>query len=127
MNAFLIQAIARAVALRISLTGAPRQVRAVIWAALILSASEAAAQQPTGDTTANGIFRGCEALVEGQTTYQQLYGLGNFCAGIVIGLASVGQDLSRPEWQSCAPPTSNVQQLAGVVVDFIEAHPDRMR
>jgi Rap1a immunity proteins len=99
----------------------------VVWAALIVSASEAAAQLPAGDTSANAIFRGCKAFVEGRATDAQLYGLGNFCAGIVIGLASVGQDLSRPEWQSCAPATTNAQQLARVVVDFIEAHPERMR
>jgi hypothetical protein len=127
MNAFLIQTLARGFAQLITVIGAPRLMRATVWAALIVSASEAAAQLPPGDTSANAIFRGCKALVEGQTTNTQLYGLGNFCAGIVIGLASVGQDLSRPEWQSCAPATSNPQQLARVVVDFIEAHPERMR
>jgi hypothetical protein len=93
--------------------------------ALIVSA---AAQPATkGDASANAMFRGCKAFVEGRATDAQLYGLGNFCAGIVMGLASVGQDLSRPEWQFCAPATTDAQQLARVVVDFIEAHPDRMR
>src|SRR6266511_3949067 len=100
MNAFLRHAVARAFVLLITLTGAPGLVRAVIviWAALIVSASEAAAQLPTGDTSANAIFRGCKAFVEGRATDTELYGLGNFCAGIVLGLASVGQQLSRPEW-----------------------------
>ena len=128
MNAFLtVATVARGFAQLITVTGAQRLMRATVWAALIVSASEAAAQLPHGDTSANAIFRGCKALVEGQTTNPQLYGLGNFCGGIVIGLASVGQDLSRPEWQSCAPATSNVQQLARVVVDYIGARPDRMR
>jgi hypothetical protein len=130
MNAFLIQTVAtvaRGFAQLITVTGAPRLMRATVWAALIVSASEAAAQLPPGDTSANAIFRGCKALLEGQTTNMQLYGLGNFCAGIVLGLASVGQDVSRPEWQSCVPATSNAQQWARVVVDFIEAHPERMR
>jgi Rap1a immunity proteins len=126
MRAFLLHTIARAIALLITLTGAPRLVRAVIWAALIVSASEAGAQPLTQDTSANAISRGCKALVEGQTTNAQLYALGNLCAGIVIGLASVGQQLSLPEWQSCAPATSDARQLAWVVVDYIGAHPERM-
>jgi Rap1a immunity proteins len=126
MNAFLAQGIARAVALRITLARAPRLVRAFISAALIVSASEAAAQLPSGDISANAIFRGCKALVEGQTANPQLFALGNLCAGIVIGLASVGQDLSPPEWRSCTPATSDARQLARVVVNYIEARPDRM-
>ena len=127
MKAFPIQTIACPFAQLIVITGAPRLMRVVIWAALIVSASEAAAQLPAGDTSANAIIRGCKAFVEGRAADAQLYGLGNYCAGIVIGLASVGQDLSRPEWQSCAPGTTNAHQLARVVVDFIEAHPERMR
>jgi Ssp1 endopeptidase immunity protein Rap1a len=123
----LIQTIARAFALLITLTGPPRLVRAVIWAALIVSASEAAAQLPTGDTSANAIFRGCKALVEDKAGDVQVYSLGNFCAGIVIGLASIGQHLSPPEWQSCAPATSDVRQLAQVVVNYIETRPERTR
>jgi len=127
MNALLMQTVARTFALLITLTGAPRLVRALIWAALIVSASEAAAQLPTGDTSANAIFRGCKALVEGQTGNAQLFALGNYCGGIVIGLASVGQHLSPPEWRSCAPATSEARQLAQVVVSYIETHPERMR
>ena len=127
MNALLMQTIARAFSLLITLTGAPRLVRAFIWAALVVSASEAAAQPPTGDTSVNAIFRGCKALVEGQTRDAQLYALGNFCGGIVIGLASVGQHLSPPDWRSCAPATSEARQLAQVVVSYIETHPERMR
>jgi Rap1a immunity proteins len=94
------------------------------YPALIVSAT---AQRANDDASANAMLRGCKAFVEGRATDAQLYGLGNFCAGIVMGLASVGKDLSRPEWQFCAPATTNAQQLARVVVDFIEAHPDRMR
>jgi Rap1a immunity proteins len=125
MKAFLIRTLARGFAQMITVIGAPRLMRVVIWAGLIVSASEAAAQLPAADTSANAIFRGCKAFVEGRAADAQLYGLGNYCAGIVIGLASAAQDLSRPEWQSCAPATTNAQQLARVVVDFIEAHPDR--
>jgi hypothetical protein len=46
---------------------------------------------------------------------------------MVVGLASVGRQLSLPEWQSCAPATSEARQLAQVVVNYIEAHPERMR
>src|SRR5262245_66660776 len=127
MNAFPIKTIACAFAQLIIMTGAPRLMRVVIWAALILSASEAAAQLPAGDTSANAILRGCKAFVEGRAADMQLYGLGNYCAGIVIGLASVGQQLSPPELQSCVPATTNAQQLARVVVDYIGTHPERMR
>src|SRR5262249_33268042 len=48
-------------------------------------------------------------------------------AAVVVGLASVGQQLSLPEWQSCAPATSEARQLAQVVVNYIETHPERMR
>ena len=116
MNAFLIQTMARSFAQMID-TAAPRLMRAIVCAALIVSVSEAAAQLRTRDT---------KALAEGQTTNAQLYALGNFCAGIVIGLASVGQHLSLPEWQSCAPATSDAQQLARIVVAYLEAHPERM-
>jgi Rap1a immunity proteins len=126
-RAFLMQTITCAFAQLIAITGAPRLMGSIVWAALVMSASGAAAQLPAGDTSANAIFSGCQALVEGQTRNAQLYALGNFCGGIVIGLASVGQQLSLPEWQSCAPATSNAQQLARVVVDYIRAHPERMR
>jgi Ssp1 endopeptidase immunity protein Rap1a len=124
MNAFPTQTIACAFAQLITVTGL---MRVVVCAALIVSASEATAQLPAGDTSANAIVRGCQAFVEGRATDTQLYGLGNFCAGIVLGLASVGQQLSPPEWQSCAPAASNAQQLARVVLDYIGAHPERMR
>jgi hypothetical protein len=126
MNAFPIQTIACVFAQLIIVTGAPRLMRAVVWAALIVSASEAAAQLPAGDTSANALLRGCKAIVEGRAADTQLFGLGNFCAGIVTGLASVGQQLSPPEWQSCAPAGTNAQELARVVVDYIGKHPERM-
>jgi hypothetical protein len=123
----VIQTIARAFTQLVTLAGGPRQVRAVVCAALIVSASEATAQPPTGDTSVDSIFRGCKALVEDQATPNaELFRLGNLCAGIVIGYASVGQYLSPPEWQFCPPATSNAQQLARVVVNYREAHPQQM-
>ena len=109
MSAFARHTISYVFAQLIIVTCAPRLMRALVWAALIVSASEAAAELPARDTSANAIFRGCKAFVEGQAADAQLYGLGNFCAGIVTGLASVGQQLSPPEWQSCAPATTNAQ------------------
>lgn len=44
MNVFPIQTIVGAFAQLITVTGAPHLMRAIIWAALIVSASEAAAQ-----------------------------------------------------------------------------------
>lgn len=124
MTAFRIQTTARGFARQIILSGVPRQiVRAVVWAALIASASDAAAQQP--DTGAS-MFRGCKAFVGGGMTDAQMQSLGAFCAGFVLGLATVGKDLSPPEWRSCPPATFNAQQSAQLVVSFIEAHPQRM-
>jgi hypothetical protein len=84
------------------------------------------AQPPTEDTNANSVFLGCKAFAEAQVTNLQLNQLGNFCSGIVHGLASVGQYLTPPEWQSCVPSTSDARQLARVVVSYIEARPQRM-
>jgi hypothetical protein len=73
MTAVLIQTIARAFVRLITLISARCQiVRAVVWAALIVSASEATAQQPTEDTSANAVFLGCKAFVDGRVTNAQL-------------------------------------------------------
>jgi len=103
----------------------PRQMRGVVLTALLLAASSTTAQQPPEQTGAEPIFRGCKALVEGQTTNQELFALGNLCAGMVIGLASVGQYLSPPEWRFCSPANSNAAQLAQVVIKYREAHPEQ--
>jgi hypothetical protein len=124
MASFLMQTIARAFAQLT--TGALRQiVRAVVWAALIVSASEAAAQQPTDDLSANAWFLGCKAFVEGRTPNAQLNATANFCSGVVHGLAYIGNILP-PELQFCTPAGSTAQQLARVVLNYIEARPQRM-
>ena len=48
MNAFLIHAVARGFAQLIAIAGAPSLMRAAVWVALIVSASEAAAQPAPG-------------------------------------------------------------------------------
>jgi Rap1a immunity proteins len=110
----------------IDLTSAPRRiVRATVCAALIASASEAAAQQPTQHTiNADAIFRGCKILAEGGTADVVLQSAG---AGFLFGLASLPQDLSPPEWRSCPPSGSNPSQFAQALVKYIEAHPERIR
>ncbi len=126
MTAVLIQTIARAFVRLITLISARCQiVRAVVWAALIVSASEATAQQPTEDTSANAVFLGCKGLVEDRAPTAQLNALANFCSGVVHGLAYIGNTLP-PEQQSCPPAASTARQLARVVVNYIEAHPQRM-
>jgi hypothetical protein len=77
------------------------------------------------DTSANSVFLGCKAFAEGRVANARLNSIGNFCAGVAHGLASVGPILP-PEWQFCAPPTSDTQQLLRVVVSYIEARPQRM-
>jgi hypothetical protein len=72
-------------------------VQAVACAALIVSATEAIAQSPNEDFSADSIFRGCKALVEGQAPNAELLKLGYICVGIVVGFGSVGQYLAPPE------------------------------
>jgi hypothetical protein len=78
------------------------------------------------DTSANSTFLGCKAFAEDRMTNLRLNAGGNFCSGALHALAGVGQYLSPPEWQSCAPPTSDARQQARVVVNYIEARPQRM-
>jgi Rap1a immunity proteins len=121
-----IQTMARTFGRLIDLTSAPRRiVRATVCAALIASASEAAAQQPTQHTiNADAIFRGCKILAEGGTADVVLQSAG---AGFLFGLASLPQDLSPPEWRSCPPSGSNPSQFAQALVKYIEAHQERIR
>src|SRR6266446_2257262 len=121
MPASLVQTIIRALT---QLIGA-RQVRAVVCVALMVSANAATAQAPNQHFGAETIFRGCKVLVEGKAPNEALFSLGNLCAGIVLGIASVGQHLSPPEWQFCPPATASAQQLAQVAVNYREAHPQQ--
>src|SRR5262245_18470298 len=100
-------------------------IRAVVSATLFVSATEATAQELL-DTSADGMFSGCKAFVEGRATSSKLYAEGNFCSGAVHALAGVGEYLSPPEWQSCIPANSTGVQLARVVINYIEARPQRM-
>ena len=93
---------------------------------LLMLCAYVRAQTPTPDTSANSVFLGCKAFSEDRVTSSQLNQLGNFCSGIVHGLAGVGQQLTPPEWQSCVPSTSTARQLARVVISYIEARPQRM-
>lgn len=92
----------------------------IIEAALIGSA--------TAQSNVQGVnlaFLGCKAFVEDQAKNAELVSAANFCSGVVHGLAYVGKILP-PEQQSCAPPTSDARELARVVINYIEAHPQRM-
>src|SRR5205809_456229 len=94
---------------------------------LLMFCAGVRAQPPTEDTSANSVFLGCKAFVEGRSASTQLLMAGgNFCSGVVHGLASVGQYLTPPEWQSCVPAASDARQLARVVISYIEARPQRM-
>src|SRR5262245_16926433 len=94
-------------------------------AILLASLTVAQAQPATDDTSANSVFLGCKSYAETERATVQLLQLGNFCSGVVHGLAYVGKALP-PEVQSCVPPTSTTKQLARVVVRYIEARPQRM-
>jgi hypothetical protein len=85
----------------------------------------ATAQSVQEDTSANSVFLGCKAFVENRATNAQLVSAANFCSGVVHGLAYVGKILPA-ELIFCAPPTSDARQLARVVINYIDAHPQRM-
>jgi hypothetical protein len=97
-------------------------LRPVVFAALIVSASNAAAQTNKGtDNSANAMYFGCKAFVEDQTPTAE----SNFCSGVVHALGYVGRILP-PQFQACVPPNSTSRQLARVVVKYMDAHPQRM-
>jgi hypothetical protein len=99
-----------------------RTVIAVV--VLLMLCAGVRAQSAIEDTSANSVFLGCKAFVEERVTNLQLNAQGNFCSGIVHGLAGVGEYLTPPEWQSCRPAGSDARQLARV--SYIEARPQRM-
>src|SRR5262249_42718952 len=101
-------------------------VRAVVCVAIIATADKAAAQASTSDTSANPVYAGCKAFADSQPVSDpQVYNIENFCSGVVHGLAFLSRFLA-PQTRSCVPPTSNSQQLARVVVKFLDEHPERM-
>ena len=93
---------------------------------LMLCAGVRAQTATEADTSANFYFLGCKAFAEARATNARLAGIGNFCAGVAHGLAHTAQYFSPPEWQSCAPATSDARQLLRVIVSYIEARPQRM-
>src|SRR5262249_16117225 len=101
---------------------------AILLPSLLIVCGVSAVAQPASksDTSANDIFLGCKAFVAGQALTLQLNAGGNYCSGIVDALAGVTKYLQPPEWQSCAPPNSDARQLARVVINYIEARPQRM-
>ena len=92
----------------------------LIEAALIGSATAQSNVQGTSLA-----FLGCKAFVEDQAKNAELVSAANFCSGVVHGLAYVGKILPA-ELIFCTPPTSDARQLARVVINYIEAHPQRM-
>jgi hypothetical protein len=69
---------------------------------------------------------GCKSFMKGGATdvigaYQR-----GLCAGMLSTLFYVGQNLS-PKYCSRAPSGSNVGQAMQIAIDFLEAHPERMK
>ena len=75
--------------------------------------------------SANEMFSGCKAFVDGQMRTSQLGAMGNFCSGVLHGIAGMSKLLPL-ELQSCPPAASNAEQLARVALKYIEAKPQRM-
>ena len=93
---------------------------AFVGAALLALGGTAGGQSP------DGWFLGCKAFAEGRpNTQPQLYGMAHFCSGVVHGLVAVGP-LLPANLQFCPPQASTPSQLARVVVEYIEAEPQRM-
>jgi len=106
--------------MRASISVAIAGLLCLIEAALIGSA--------TGQSNVQGTslaFLGCKAFVEDQAKNAELVSAANFCSGVVHGLAYVGKILPA-ELIFCTPPTSDARQLARVIINYIEAHPQRM-
>jgi Rap1a immunity proteins len=97
-----------------------RCVPAFVVASFLALGSTAAAQSP------DGWFLGCKAFAEGRANTQpQLYGMQSYCSGVVHGLVAVGP-LLPPRLQFCPPQASSPSELARVVVQYVEAQPERM-
>jgi hypothetical protein len=100
--------------------------RTAALVALIGTAEVAEAQVPRQDDhSANGVFSGCKAFVDGRAGNAQLDAMANFCSGVLHAIGGVGK-LLPPEWRSCPPATSTAQQLGRVALQYIEANPQRM-
>jgi len=93
--------------------------------AFFVAIVSATAQQPIENTSANTVFLGCKAYAENRMTNMRLGAIGHFCAGVVHGLAYVAERLPQED-RSCAPPTSDAQQLVRVVISYLEARPQHM-
>src|SRR5436190_11526235 len=122
MTALRLQTVPAALGKLPTAIGVLAQARAALCVALLAWATPATAQAPAGDISGNSIFVGCRALVEDRAPTPELFSLGNLCAGMVIGLGSVGQFLSPPERRFCAPAVSNSKELAQVAVKYIDVH-----
>src|SRR6202043_1588115 len=95
-----------------------RGVPAFVLASFLALRSTAAAQSPDG-----GVL-GCKAFAEGRANTQpQLYGMQSH--GVVHGVVAVGP-LLPANLQFCPPEASSASQLARVVVQYVEAQPERM-
>src|SRR6516165_189843 len=106
--------------MRASISVAIAGLLCLIEAALIGSATAQSNVQGTSLA-----FLGCKAFVEDQAKNAELVSAANFCSGVVHGLAYVGKILPA-ELIFCTPPTSDARQLARVIINYIEAHPQRM-
>jgi hypothetical protein len=96
------------------------RVPAFVGAAFLALGGTAGGQSP------EGWFLGCKAFAEGRPNAQpQLYGMAHYCSGVVHGLVAVGP-LLPANLKFCPPQASNPSQLARVVVQYIEAEPQRM-
>jgi hypothetical protein len=73
------------------------------------------------DRSSGALFLGhCKSLLTSpQSTFME-----GMCLGMLAGIAGVARGLPA-EVRSCQPPGNPYPQLVGVVVCFLEAHPER--
>ena len=95
-----------------------RAIRNLIMAgpvALVLSVGSSASSAPA-DRSANYYLPGCRAITTNSQSVNQLFAQGE-CMGIIESVARMGP--------LCVPPSVTFRQMAGVVVRWLDQHPER--
>ena len=96
-----------------------RWIGLLVLAPVLLSAGEPP-KPATKTSTAEWVMIGCRALVAADSKDEFRQGV---CVGEVAGIAAVGAIAN----QTCVPDTAPNQELVRVVVQFVDAHLQRLQ
>jgi Rap1a immunity proteins len=88
----------------------------ILLAALMLSGGSVLAED--NNRSANSVMHGCRSLVDGNDH-------DDFLAGVCLGLIWAIDDWGQVDKLICRPAVTN-EQMARVVVQYIDARPARM-